>query len=154
MPRTGGLDPLVDLGLATFGWGWHMDAGLSALRLILRGTFDRYPDLQLVLGHWGEMLLFWMDRADSLSAIAKHLERRVSDYITTNIHITSSGMLQERLLRHALDFTTADRVLFSTDYPFHRPGAAAVEQFFDAIPETSDRSKIASGNATALFRLA
>ena len=149
-----GLDPLTDLGLASFGWGWHMDAGLSALRLILRGTFDRYPDLQLVLGHWGEMLLFWMDRADSLSGIAKHLERRVSDYITTNIHITSSGMLQERLLRHALDFTGADRVLFSTDYPFHRPGAAAVEHFFDAIPGPSDRSKIASGNAQALFRLA
>jgi predicted TIM-barrel fold metal-dependent hydrolase len=99
------------------------------------------------------MLLFWMDRADSLSGIAKHLERRVSDYITTNIHITSSGMLQERLLRHALDFTGADRVLFSTDYPFHQPGAAAVDHFFDAIPDPSDRSKIASGNAEALFRL-
>jgi hypothetical protein len=56
-----GLDPLIDLGLASFGWGWHMDAGLSALRLILRGTFDRYPDLQLVLGHWGEVLLFWSE---------------------------------------------------------------------------------------------
>src|ERR1700689_1587219 len=149
-----GLDPVVDLGLATFGWGWHMDTGLSALRLILRGTFDRHPDLQLVLGHWGEMLLFWMDRADSLSGIARHLERRVSDYIKTNIHITSSGMLQERLLRHALDFTGADRVLFSTDYPFHRPGAAAIEQFFDAIPDPSDRARVASGNARALFRLA
>jgi predicted TIM-barrel fold metal-dependent hydrolase len=42
---------------------------------------------------------------------------------------------------------------FSTDYPFHRPGAAAIEQFFDAIPDPSDRSKIASGNAKALFRL-
>ena len=148
-----GLDPLIDLGLATFGWGWHLDAGLAALRLILRGTFDRYPDLQLVLGHWGEMLLFWMDRADSLSGIAKQLERRVSDYITANIHITSSGMLQERLLRHTLDFTTADRVLFSTDYPFHQPGAAAVGQFFDAVPDPADRFKIASGNAQALFRL-
>ena len=45
-------------------------------------------------------------------------------------------------------------MLFSTDYPFHRPGATAVEQFFDAIPDPSDRSKIASGNAKALFRLA
>jgi uncharacterized protein len=148
-----GLDPLTDLALATFGWGWHMDAGLSALRLILRGTFDRHPDLQLVLGHWGEMLLFWMDRADSLSGIAKHLQRRVSDYITTNLHVTSSGMLQERLLRHTLDFTGADRVLFSTDYPFHRPDAAAVEHFFHAIPDPADRSRIAYGNASALFRL-
>jgi predicted TIM-barrel fold metal-dependent hydrolase len=148
-----GLDPLVDLGLATFGWGWHMEAGLAALRLILRGTFDRQPDLQLVLGHWGEMLLFWMDRVDSLSGVAKHLERRVSDYIKTNIHITSSGMLHERLLRHTLDFTTADHVLFSTDYPFHRPGAGSVEQFFNTIPHPTDRFKIASSNAEALFHL-
>jgi hypothetical protein len=148
-----GLDPLVDLGLATFGWGWHMDAGLSALRLILRGTFDRHPDLQLILGHWGEMLLFWMDRVDSLSAVAKHLDRRVAEYITTNIHITSSGMLQERLLRHTLDFTAADRVLFSTDYPFHQPDAAAIERFFGAIPHPADRTKIASGNAETLFGL-
>jgi hypothetical protein len=63
-----------------------------------------------------------MDRADSLSGIAKHLERRVSDYITTN-------------------------------YPFQRPCAAAVEQFFNAIPDPSHRSKIASGNAETLFRL-
>jgi predicted TIM-barrel fold metal-dependent hydrolase len=149
-----GLDPLTDLGLATFGWGWHMDAGLAALRLILRGTFDRHPGLQLVLGHWGEMLLFWMDRADSLSGIAKHLDRRVSDYITGNIHVTSSGMLQERLLRHALDFTAADRVLYSTDYPFHRPGAAEAGHFLDAVPDPADRSRIAFGNAEALFRLA
>ena len=131
-----------------------MDAGLSALRLILRGTFDRHPDLQLVLGHWGEMLLFWMDRADSLSEAARHLERRVSDYITTNIHITSSGMLQDRLLRHTLDFTGADRVLFSTDYPFQRPDATAIGRFFDAIPDAAAPTKIASGNAEALFRLA
>jgi len=58
--------------------GWHMDAGLAALRLILRGTFDRHPDLQLVLGHWGEMPLFWMDRPTA-SGIARHLERPVSD---------------------------------------------------------------------------
>jgi hypothetical protein len=148
-----GLDPLIDLALATFGWGWHMDTGLAALRLILRGTFDRHPGLQLVLGHWGEMLLFWTDRADSLSGIAKHLQRRVPDYIKANIHITSSGMLHERLLRHTLDFTSADQVLFSTDYPFHQPSAAAVRQFFDAIPDPADRSKIASGNAEALFHL-
>src|SRR2546430_3423703 len=90
------------------------------------------------------MVLVWMDRADSLAGIGKPLERRVSDYITTNIYVTSSGMLQERLLRHTLDFTGADRVLFSTDYPFHRPGATAIGQFFDAIPHPAERTKIAS----------
>ena len=63
-------------------------------------------------------------------------------------------MLQERLLRHTLDFSSADRVLFSTDYPFHRPSAAAVGQFFDAIPGPARPLQVASGNAEALFRLA
>jgi uncharacterized protein len=44
-------------------------------------------------------------------------------------------------------------VLFSTDYPFHQPSEAAVGQFFDIIPDPADRSKIASGNAEALFHL-
>ena len=58
------------------------------------------------------------------------------------------------ILRGTFDFTTSDRVLFSTDYPFHRPDAAAVERFFEAVPDPSARSEIASGNAEALFRLA
>ncbi|RAG82457.1 amidohydrolase [Streptacidiphilus pinicola] len=148
-----GLGEEIDLALATYGWGWHADSGLAALRLILSGAFDRHPDLQLVLGHWGEMLLFAMDRADSLTHAAKHLERRVADYIKTNIHITNSGMTQTRLLRHTLDFTSPDKVLFSTDYPFHQPNAAAIDQLLAAVPEPADRAKIAHHNAEALFHL-
>jgi predicted TIM-barrel fold metal-dependent hydrolase len=145
-------DPTLDLSLATFGWGWHMEAGLAALRLILRGTFDRHPGLQLVLGHWGEMLLFAMDRADSLSNVV-HLERRVAEYVATNVHIAISGMLFERLLRHALDFTTIDRILLSGDYPFHRLDAEHIEAFLGALPDPADREKAASANAAALYGL-
>ena len=63
------------------------------------------------------MLLFWLDRVDALSNVATHLDRRVADYIRDNVYITSSGTLPDRLLRHALDFTSIDRILFSTDYP-------------------------------------
>ncbi len=38
-----GLSPDVDLALATLGWGWHLEAGLAALRLILSGALDRHP---------------------------------------------------------------------------------------------------------------
>ncbi|MEV6054674.1 amidohydrolase family protein [Streptomyces sp. NPDC052107] len=62
-----GFDPMTELALATFGWGWHMDTATAALRLILRGALDRHPDLQVVLGHRGETLLIWLDRADSIS---------------------------------------------------------------------------------------
>ena len=148
-----GFDATIDLALATFGWGWHLEAGTAALRLILRGTFDRHPDLQLVLGHWGEMLLLALDRVDSLSNVAPHLQRRVAEYFRTNIHITSSGMLTPRLLRHALDHISADRILLSGDYPFHRLDPAAITGFLGTLPDEDDRHRIAHANAEALYRI-
>src|SRR6195952_5602186 len=148
-----GIDPMTDLALATFGWGWHLEAALAALRLIVRGTFDRHPDLQLVLGHWGELLPFWLDRADSLSRIAS-LERTVSEDVRSNIHLTCSGMLNPTLLRHALEVTTADRLMFSTDYPFQRPTETDVDTFLDAFPSRADRDGFTSGNARSLFKIA
>jgi uncharacterized protein len=149
----GGFDPTTDLALATFGWGWHIEAGLATLRLILRGTFDRHPDLQIVLGHWGEMLLFALDRVDSLSNVATHLERRVGEYFPSNIHIATSGMLTPRLLRHALDYTSVDRILLSGDYPFHRLDAAAITGFLQTLPDRDDEQKIAHANAESLYGL-
>jgi hypothetical protein len=148
-----GFDPAVELALATFGWGWHIEAGLAALRLIVRGTFDRHPNLQIVLGHWGEMLLFALDRVDSLSNIAPHLDRRVAEYFQTNVHIATSGMLTERLLRHALDFTSIDRILLSGDYPFHRLDAATIAEFLRTLPDQGDQRKIAGANAASLYGL-
>ncbi|MDF3290319.1 amidohydrolase family protein [Streptomyces silvisoli] len=148
-----GFDPTVELALATFGWGWHIEAGLAALRLILRGTFDRHPDLQIVLGHWGEMLLFALDRVDSLSNVATGLDRRVAEYFRTNVYVATSGMLTPRLLRHALDFTSVDRILLSGDYPFHRLDAATIADFLGTLPDREDQHKVAYANAQALYRL-
>lgn len=147
-----GFDELTDLALATFGWGWHVDAATAALRLILRGTFDRHPDLQVVLGHWGELLLFWLDRVDGLSGVAG-LPRKVSDYVRSNFHITTSGVLDPALLAHALSATTPDRLIFSTDYPFQHPTRAEIDTFLAAFDSEDAREQFASGNATALFGL-
>jgi predicted TIM-barrel fold metal-dependent hydrolase len=144
-----GFDDLTNLGLSTFGWGWHLDAATAALRLILRGTFDRHPDLQVILGHWGEMLLFWTDRADSLSRVAG-LQRPVSDYIRSNFYITMSGMFNPALLHHALSVTSVDRLMFSTDYPFQHPSREDIDAFLKNF-DADERHKISSANAASLF---
>lgn len=145
-----GLGDLTDLALATFGWGWHLDAALAALRLVLRGTFDRYPELQIVLGHWGEMLLFWLDRADGLSRVAG-LQRPVSDYIRSNFHITASGMLNPALQHHVLSVTSVDRLMFSTDYPFQHPTQHEVDSFLGHFGSDEDRQKFSFANAATLY---
>jgi predicted TIM-barrel fold metal-dependent hydrolase len=148
-----GFDPTTELALATFGWGWHLDAATAALRLILRGTFDRHPGLRMVLGHWGEMLLFWLDRADSASRVAG-LPRSVSDYVRSHFFITASGMLNPALLHHALAATSVDRLVFSTDYPFQQPTREDIAALLGEFSSDADREKFSSANAAALFGIA
>ena len=145
-----GLGDMTDLALSTFGWGWHIEAATAALRLIARGTFDRHPDLQIILGQWGELLLFWEDRVSSIARIAG-LERPMSDYLCSNVFITSSGMFNPALLRHTLSVTTSDRLLFSTDYPFQRPTRAEIDAFLTEFGTDEDRALFTDGNARRLF---
>jgi predicted TIM-barrel fold metal-dependent hydrolase len=62
-------------------------------------------------------------------------------------------MLTPRLLRHALDYTSVDRILLSGDYPFHRLDAATITDFLHTLPDGGDRQKIAHVNAEALYGL-
>ncbi|MGX1854524.1 amidohydrolase family protein [Streptomyces sp. NPDC055299] len=148
-----GFDPMTDLALATFGWGWHLDAAIAVLRLMLRGTFDRHPGLHVVLGHWGEMLLFWLDRADNLACIAG-LERSISDYVRSNLYVTTSGMLDPAFLQHALSVTSVDRLIFSTDYPFQRPTREDIDSFLKHFSSDAERKQFSSANAAALYGIA
>jgi len=97
-------------------WGWHNGRGLSALRLILRGHVRPPPDLQLVLGPLGECC------CSGRTAPQPVRRRQAPSAAGFRLHHDQhphhqQRMLQERLLRHTLDFTSADQVLFSTDYP-------------------------------------
>jgi predicted TIM-barrel fold metal-dependent hydrolase len=61
-----GFGDSINMAFATFGLGWHYEAGIQFVRLMLAGVFDRYPDLQIILGHWGEVVLFFLERLKPL----------------------------------------------------------------------------------------
>ncbi len=141
-----GFGDAVDAGLATYGIGWHYDAGVALIRMILAGVFDRFPNLHVVVGHWGEMVLFYLDRVDTLTATAA-LKKPISDYFRSNVLVTPSGVFSQRYLHWALEVMGAERILFSTDYPYRFvPGGGARRFLDDADLDDADRVKIASGN--------
>ena len=160
-----GFSEFTDMILSAGGWGWHAEAGLAALRLILAGTFDRHPDLQVILGHWGEMLVPFADRADLLSAASPHLQRHVLDYITGNLNVTAGGVYSHRMLAQAMDVLGPDRVMFGQDDPYGgstgqagadsrgrfggRNGARAFVQ--TAPIDAQDKAKLAYLNAERLL---
>lgn len=148
-----GLPGMVGNVLALAGWGWHCETGLHALRLVLGGVFDRFPNLQVIIGHMGENIPFSLARADQvLSPFAKHLQRPIADYFYENFYITTSGYFTFPPLLCAIMVLGADRIIFSVDYPFsdNVEGRA----FLDAAPiNPADREKIAHGNVERLLRM-
>ena len=87
-----GFDENLSVGFACGGWGWHADAAISALRLIVAGVFDEFPSLQIILGHWGEMVTFYLERATSLGRWTPTLKRPIADYFRHNFFVTGSGI--------------------------------------------------------------
>jgi uncharacterized protein len=140
-----GHDP-VNAAFATHGIGWHYETGVQLLRLILSGLFDRFPDLQIIAGHWGEVVLFYLDRIDQLRTSAK-LAGAPSDYVRTNVFVTPSGIFSHRYLRWAIEIVGVERISFATDYPFAFAANGGARRFLEQADLTqTDRESIASGN--------
>ena len=148
-----GLPAGVGGALSTAGWGWHAENGLHSLRLVASGVFDRFPKLQLIIGHMGENIPFSLARAEErLSPVTSHLQRRVSDYFHTNFHLTTSGYFTLQPLLCALTVFGADRIIFAVDYPYSSNTAG--RNFLNTAPlSPEDLEKIAHKNAERLLKL-
>ncbi|ADW71007.1 amidohydrolase family protein [Granulicella tundricola] len=149
-----GLPEGVGQMLSIAGWGWHAETALHTLRLITNGVFDRYPTLQLIIGHMGEMLPMALARTSKALSHAARLRQPVAAYFQSNIHLTTSGYFTQPPLRCALDVVGIDRLMFSIDYPFSantlgRDYLTELEQTL--TPE--DLAKLIHRNAESLLNL-
>lgn len=136
-------------------WGWGVETGSHALRLLFGGVFDRFPHLKIVLGHMGEGLPFQRWRFDSRFAaypFGVKLQRKPSDYIGSNILITTSGVCSPAALAGAIAEMGAEAVMFSVDYPYESTSIAAA--FIENAPlDEKTRALVCHGNAERLFKL-
>ena len=138
-------------------WAFGQETAVHALRLMGSGLFDACPGLQIILGHMGENLPFAMWRIDNANAWIPNrhsypAKKRISDYFRANFHITTSGNFHTQALIDAMLVLGADRIMFSTDWPFENIDHAA--DWFDACPiSEADRIKIGRSNAVKLFKL-
>lgn len=148
-----GLPDNVAFFLSTAAWGWHAETGLHVLRLIASGLFDRFPRLQLIIGHMGENLPFSLARAGAILGRSHlPLQRPVADYAHDHLHLTTSGYFTLPPLLCALQVFGADRLLFSVDYPYSTNQQG--RSFLDALPlSPADLHKIAHTNAERLLKL-
>lgn len=138
-------------------WAFGQETAVHALRLMGSGLFDDLPDLRIILGHMGEGLPYSMWRVDHRNAWVETAprypaRRKIADYFNENFFITTSGNFRTQTLIDAILEIGADRILFSTDWPFENIDHAS--DWFDAASISErDRRKIGRLNAIDLFGL-
>jgi 2,3-dihydroxybenzoate decarboxylase len=136
-------------------WAFGVETGIHALRLMASGLFDRHPRLQMILGHLGEGLppsIWRCDHRLAKSPRGVPARRTMTDYLRSNVHLTTSGNFHTPTLVNAIAEIGSDRVMFSVDYPFE--DAAQGAKWFDEIDLSEpDQLKIGRLNAARLLSL-
>ncbi len=135
-------------------WSFAEETALHALKMMGCGLFDKYPLLQMVLGHMGERIPYDIWRLDHRLQYRHDYpaKQQMAYYLRNNVHITTSGHFRTQTLINAMLEMGSDRVMFAIDYPYEEHARGAT--WFDGaeISET-DRVKIGRWNAAKLFRL-
>ena len=111
-----GLQEEVTSRLSLAAWGWHNEAGIQIVRLVLSGAFDRHRGLQVISGHWGEMVPFFLQRMDdTLPTELTGLSRTVSQTYREHVSVTPSGLLYQPHFEFIQKVLGAERVMFAVD---------------------------------------
>jgi uncharacterized protein len=140
--------------LACWGWGWHSETAIHVLRLLAAGTFDKYPKLNIIIGHMGEMLPMMWERSNRgfQPGAGGQNKRTLKDTFREQLYITTSGFFTQPPLQLALDTIGIDNIMFSIDYPFSTNQMGI--DFLNAIQLPPDQiEKIAHGNADRVLGL-
>ena len=142
-----GFGEQTDIMFAMGAIGWHYELGIQLVRMVMAGVFDRHPDLQVIVGHWGEVVLFYLNRMELLDKANLGLKRPLKAYFRENVHYTPSGIFSHDYLAWTICTVGIDRIMFSQDYPYQYAGSGGARKFLeDAAICDEDKRKIAHKN--------
>ena len=118
-------------------------------RMILKGMFERYPNLRLCLSHGGGLLAFNIWRLDHSYGLRPELKKIISRkpseylrqlYFDTIVHSVAA-------LQYLVEVVGADRVVVGTDYPMAMGDFDSVDKIMQLQLSDGDRADIVGGNA-------
>lgn len=140
--------------LALTAWGWHERTGMAFLRLYLAGVFDRHPKLQVILGHMGEMVPFFLERSDFY--LSRGRPTTLGSVYANNVYITTSGMFSLNPASTIVRNTAKSRIMYSVDWPLasNADGAAFMSALrTSGLVSQAEFTQIAYKNAARLLTI-
>lgn len=148
-----GFNDQVNTILSTYGFGWHLEAGMQVIRMILAGVFEKFPNLKVISGHWGEIVPYYLPRLDQMFVPSiTGLQEKFSFYYKRNVYVTPSGVYDNDSLELCVKKLGIDHILFSADFPYIPEDGA--RPFLENSPlSEEDKEKFGCKNAIKILHL-
>jgi 2,3-dihydroxybenzoate decarboxylase/5-carboxyvanillate decarboxylase len=150
--------PLQDYGMDSAMWGYGVEVGTHAVRMMTSGLFDKFPKLKICIGHMGEAIPFWIWRINFMNSRAQEGGRSpktsltMDEYFQRNFVITTSGVEDHLALEYSIKKIGADNVLWAIDYPY-QPMKPAVDFIRSAALDDETKAKVTHKNAERIFHI-
>jgi aminocarboxymuconate-semialdehyde decarboxylase len=118
-------------------------------RMILKGMFEKYPNLRLCLSHGGGLLAFNIWRLDHSYSLRPELKKIIPDkpsaylkklYFDTIVHSAVA-------LQYLVKVVGADRIVIGTDYPMAMGDFDSVQKVMQLDLPAAERELILGDNA-------
>ena len=118
-------------------------------RMILKGMFEKYPNLRLCLSHGGGLLAFNIWRLDHSYSLRPELRKQVPQkpseylkkmYFDSIVHSVAA-------LQYLVRVAGADRVVIGTDYPMAMGDFEPVAKIKELDLSAEERDLVLGGNA-------
>jgi predicted TIM-barrel fold metal-dependent hydrolase len=145
--------------------GREVDLTVATTRLVAGGIFDRFPDLKIVMAHFGGGIAAVKDRLVAKGYRFGSLKKPFSDYYDM-VYFDMAGFEGGTIALHcALQGIRPDRLVFASDYPQDFTGVntdtgrgmAELKNYIDALRhltlDESEKNKILGGTAAQLLKI-
>jgi predicted TIM-barrel fold metal-dependent hydrolase len=154
------IKELREFGMVLSGptLGFGTDVTYCFMRMIVRGVFDEFPNLKIIMGHLGEALPFLADRVNRAwmqhhetpnPEIGTGSKEPAGYYVKKNLWVTTSGNYLPAAVYCTRDSIGMDRILLGTDFPYENMKDCM--DFLRDLPLTDDEAyALFEGNAADL----
>jgi predicted TIM-barrel fold metal-dependent hydrolase len=134
------------------------DVSICIGKMMMGGTFLKYPHLKFIFAHYGGVLPIVKERFDNTYQMlrkrnfVKDLTKLPGDYFA-NLYFDTSGSRSPASLLCALEITDVSHILFGSDFPANQDLPGSVALIRDAELGLKEKTALFSGNAASLLGL-
>ena len=125
-------------------------------KMMMAGTFLKYPEVKFIFAHYGGVLPFVKERFDNTYAMlrkrnfVKDLSKNPSEYFK-NLYFDVSGSKSLASLLCALELTDASHILWGSDFPANQNMGETISVIERSMLSQAEKSSIFHDNFRKLF---